>query len=71
VIPLLKQDPDEVVRRLGPERDERLNRVAREKVDAVFSLIEAHGIACDAERHGSIQVAASEKGLRALHDRAA
>lgn len=71
VIPLFKQDPEEVVRLLGPERGERLNRIGLEKVDTVFSLIEAHGIPCDAERSGSIQVAGSEKGLRELHGRAA
>lgn len=69
VVPLLKQDPDTVVRLLGPERGERLNRVALKKVDLVFDLIKKHNIACDAERSGSLQVSATDKGIRDLERR--
>ena len=69
VIPLLKQDPDAVVRLLGRERGERLNLVTLGKVDLVFDLIERHNIECDAERSGSMQVSATERGIRDLERR--
>ena len=69
VVPLLKQDPDDVVRLLGTERGERLNQVALRKVELVFDLIERHEINCQAERSGSLQVAATDKGLRSLAER--
>ena len=69
VVPLLKQDPDTVVRLLGTERGERLNRVGLEKVDLVFDLIEKHNIDCDAQRSGSLQVSATDKGIRDLERR--
>ena len=52
VVPLLKQDPDTVVRLLGPERGERFNQVALQKVDLLFDLIKRHNIDCDAELVG-------------------
>jgi glycine/D-amino acid oxidase-like deaminating enzyme len=70
VIPGLKYDPDELLRRFGPEDGDALVRMAGGAADTVFDLIERHGIACDATRAGWIQPTHSTRLLDTLHARA-
>jgi len=70
VIPGLKYDPDDLVRLYGPERGERLIDFAGGTADAVFDLIERHGMDVPHERTGWIQGAHTEAALRVAHGRA-
>jgi glycine/D-amino acid oxidase-like deaminating enzyme len=65
VIPGLKPDPDELIAMFGRESGERLICVAGDAPDALFALIERHGIDCEARRCGWIQpaFAAADVGL--------
>ena len=56
-----KAQSDELVKQFGPVRGESIVRAAGSAADLVFSLIERHGIACDAVRNGWIQAAHSPK----------
>lgn len=71
VIPGLKHDPDEVEQLFGTEMGGRVVRFAGGTADLVFSLIERHGIACDADRRGWIQGAHDALGLVQTDRRAA
>ncbi|MGR3362147.1 MAG: NAD(P)/FAD-dependent oxidoreductase [Paracoccus sp. (in: a-proteobacteria)] len=62
--------PDQVRAALGEEAGSRLIAGLGDAPDLVFSLIERHGIACDASRNGTIHVAHSAAGLADLRDRA-
>lgn len=66
VNPGLKLDPDETIARFGPDLGRRMVGRTGASADLVFSLIERHGISCDASRCGWIRAAHSEKALRAL-----
>ncbi|KUZ75746.1 NAD(P)/FAD-dependent oxidoreductase [Burkholderia ubonensis] len=57
VIPGLKYDPDELVRRFGETAGERLAGIVGSAADTVFDLIARHAIDCDARRNGWIQPA--------------
>jgi glycine/D-amino acid oxidase-like deaminating enzyme len=70
VIPGLKYDPAELVRRFGPRDGETIVDMAGGAADTVFGLIGRHGIACDARRAGWIQPTHSTKLLDTLHARA-
>jgi glycine/D-amino acid oxidase-like deaminating enzyme len=70
VIPGLKYDPDELIRRYGSRDGEALVQIAGSAADTVFDLIERHQIQCDATRNGWIQPAHSDKLLGTLHGRA-
>jgi glycine/D-amino acid oxidase-like deaminating enzyme len=70
VIPGLKYDPDELVRRYGSRNGEALTQIAGSAADTVFDLIERHQIQCDATRNGWIQPTHSDKLLGTLHARA-
>ncbi|WP_164853743.1 NAD(P)/FAD-dependent oxidoreductase, partial [Paraburkholderia kirstenboschensis] len=70
VIPGLKYDPDELVRRYGPHDGDALVQMAGGAADSVFDLIERHGIRCNATRAGWIQPTHSSKLLGVLHARA-
>jgi len=70
VIPGLKYDPDELIRRYGSRDGEALVQIAGSAADTVFDLIERHQIQCDATRNGWIQPAHSDKLLGTLHARA-
>ena len=70
VIPGLKYDPDELIRRYGSRNGEALAQIAGSAADTVFDLIERHQIQCDAIRHGWIQPTHSDKLLCTLHARA-
>src|SRR6266545_7425254 len=54
IIPGLKDDPDELERRFGPEMGQRMWQLAGAAADFVFELIARHKIACHAERCGWI-----------------
>lgn len=71
VIAGLKQDPAELIRLFGPDLGSRLVRLVGGAPDLVFSLIERHGIACDAVRSGWIQPAYTDRGLALAERRAA
>lgn len=70
VIPGLKYDPDELIRRYGSRDGEALAQIAGSAADTVFDLIERHGIQCDATRNGWIQPTHSTKLIGTLHARA-
>ena len=63
--------PDELPKALGATHGERLLELLGNAPSLVFSLIEAHGIACEAERAGTLHVAVGAKGLVELRERAA
>ncbi len=71
VNPGLKPDPDEVARDIGGARGERLVEAAWNAPDLVFSLIERHGIACDAARGGTLRAATRPADRAALRSLAA
>jgi len=71
VLPGLKGDPDDLQARFGTELGARMARFSGGAPDAVFSLIERHGIACDPVRTGWIQPAHSEATLATSARRAA
>ncbi|MGH8780459.1 NAD(P)/FAD-dependent oxidoreductase [Paraburkholderia sp.] len=70
VIPGLKYDPDELVRRYGSTDGEALARTVGHAADTVFDLIARYGIECDATRAGWIQPTHSTALLHTLHARA-
>ncbi|MBI0331363.1 NAD(P)/FAD-dependent oxidoreductase [Burkholderia plantarii] len=70
VIPGLKYDPDELMRRYGQRDGAALVQMAGGAADTVFDLIERHGIQCNATRAGWIQPTHSSKLLGTLHARA-
>jgi len=71
VIPGLKFDPDELVRRFGAERGTRLVDWAGALPDAVFDLIARHRIACSAVRNGWIQPAHTRRSIGTIESRCA
>ncbi|WP_186200748.1 NAD(P)/FAD-dependent oxidoreductase [Burkholderia gladioli] len=70
VIPGLKYDPDELLRRFGERNGHALIEMAGGAADTVFDLITRHGIACDAMRAGWVQPTHSVKLLPTLQARA-
>lgn len=66
-----KMDPDDVLALLGPERGERLIRMACGSSDLVFDLIRRHGIVCDAVQSGWIQPAHTAAAFEKVTSRAA
>ncbi|ABI91125.1 FAD-binding oxidoreductase [Burkholderia ambifaria] len=70
VIPGLKYDPDELIRRYGPHDGNALVQMAGGAADTVFDLVARHGIRCDATRAGWIQPTHSHKLLKTLYARA-
>lgn len=71
VIPGLKHDPDELLRRFGPTQGERLVRFAEGTADVVFDLIDRYGMDVPRLRTGWIQGAHTPAALVVAHDRAA
>jgi glycine/D-amino acid oxidase-like deaminating enzyme len=69
IVPYFKHDQDQVIRRFGIERGEQMINAAARGPDLVFSLIERHGIACNAERKGLIFGAHSLAGRVQLERR--
>lgn len=70
VIPGLKLDPEELRRRYGRERGERLIEFVGRTADEVFDLIARCRIECDAVRRGWIQAAHDAGALREAQARA-
>jgi len=62
--------PRDIVQRLGADYGERLMARLEEGPDRVFELIEQHGIACEANRAGTLHCAHSPAGYRGLQARA-
>lgn len=52
-----RQNPDDMLRELGPEAGERLNGWVAGSAQLVFDLIEKHRIDCDAAQNGWLQPA--------------
>lgn len=61
--------PDEVEAALGSEAGEELNAALAGAPDLVFSLIDAHGLDCEAIRNGTLHCAHSKAGMRDLANR--
>jgi glycine/D-amino acid oxidase-like deaminating enzyme len=70
VIPGLKYDPDELVRRYGETAGNALVEIVGGAADTVFDLIHRYGIDCAALRHGWIQPAHSAAMLETVVRRA-
>ncbi|WP_366656907.1 FAD-binding oxidoreductase [Fodinicurvata sp. EGI_FJ10296] len=70
VIPGLKDDPETIVKRWGPELGPRLVRFVGGAPDVVFDLVHRYAIDCDASRAGWIQPAHSASGLETAKRRA-
>ena len=66
VNPGLKNGPDAIEARFGPQIGQRMNALSGGSADLVFDLIARHGIACDAQRSGWIRAAHSKKALADL-----
>ncbi|ENA35162.1 MULTISPECIES: NAD(P)/FAD-dependent oxidoreductase [Pseudomonas] len=62
--------PDEAVATLGPAVGEKLLKVMGNAPYEVFSLIERHGIDCQAQHQGTLHMAHNGKGLADLQRRA-
>jgi glycine/D-amino acid oxidase-like deaminating enzyme len=76
VIPGFKLDPDDIVRRFGHERGERLVEFSGRAPDLVFDLIRRHRIDCHARRerwihavHATSALAEEEERVRQWRDR--
>ena len=65
----MKQDPEEILAIYGRDAGERVIAFAGGTADVVFSLVEKHGIACDATRVGWIQPAHSKEALEIVKRR--
>lgn len=63
-------NPEDVEKAIGKRFGERLNDFLSTAPDLVYELIDEHGIECDALRNGSLHLAHSEAGLKALEDKA-
>ncbi len=61
--------PDTVAKRLGEFEGERLNIALMQAPELVFSLINEHGIECDARRRGTLQCSHSKSGFEQLCSR--
>jgi len=69
IIPGLKDDPDELEHKFGPEAGRRMWQLSGGAADLVFELIARHKIACHAQQSGWISAAPTEGGLSALRVR--
>ncbi len=69
VIPGLKLDPSEMRAAYGATIGDRLVKAVGGAADAVFDLIEQHGIDCEPERAGWIQAAHAESALLRVQKR--
>lgn len=70
VIPGLKYDPEDLLTKFGPQRGQALIELAGGAADAVFDLVERHGIDCSPVRAGWIQAAHSPRALGTVLNRA-
>lgn len=70
IIPGLKYDPGELEAMFGPEIGARIGRFAGATADAVFGLVERHGLACEARRTAWVQALHAEAALERARRRA-
>ena len=63
-------NPEDVEKAIGKRFGERLNDFLSSAPDLVYELIDEHNIECDAVRNGSLHLAHSEAGLKALEEKA-
>ena len=63
-------NPEDVERSIGKRYGERLNDFLSAAPDMVYDLIDEHNIECDAVRNGTLHLAHSEAGLKAIEERA-
>jgi len=61
--------PEEITARLGDGAARRLNSLLATAPEAVFRLIEAHGIACEPVRNGTLHCAHAPRGFGDLQTR--
>lgn len=64
VIAGLQKGPDALIAAYGHERGERLIEFAGSAPALLFDLVARHGIACDVERAGWLQVARASRGVK-------
>ncbi len=69
VIPGIKHDPGEILKRYGHELGEPLLEMVAGGADTVFDVIARYGIPCDAVRKGWVQPAHSSRALAVVQDR--
>jgi glycine/D-amino acid oxidase-like deaminating enzyme len=69
VIPGLKDDPDDLERRFGPETGRRMWQIAGGAADFVFEMIARHKISCHARQCGWISAAPTAAAMETLRAR--
>jgi glycine/D-amino acid oxidase-like deaminating enzyme len=69
VIPGVKDDPDELERRFGPETGRRMWQIAGGAADFVWDLVARHKISCHAQPCGWISAAPSVSAMETLRVR--
>ena len=69
VIPGLKDDPDELERKFGPETGRRMWQISGGAADFVFELIARHKISCQAQQSGWISAAPNAPAIATLRAR--
>ncbi|MDA9981744.1 FAD-binding oxidoreductase [Gammaproteobacteria bacterium] len=69
VIPGLKLDPAQLVKRLGAGTGEALANLAGGAPDLVFDIVDRYSLHCNPQRTGWIQLAAGPSGLRQIDER--
>ena len=69
VIPGLKDDPDELERKFGPETGRRMWEISGAAADFVFELIARHKISCAAQQCGWISAAPNASAVAVLRAR--
>jgi glycine/D-amino acid oxidase-like deaminating enzyme len=69
VIPGLKDDPDDLERKFGPETGRRMWQISGGAADFVFELIARHKISCEAQQCGWISAAPNAAAVAVLRTR--
>jgi glycine/D-amino acid oxidase-like deaminating enzyme len=69
VIPGLKDDPDELEKKFGPEMGRRMWQITGSAADFVFELIARHKISCQAHQSGWISAAPNAAAMSTLRAR--
>ena len=69
VIPGLKDDPEELERKFGPETGRRMWQISGGAADFVFELIARYKIACEAQQSGWISAAPNTSAIGMLRAR--
>lgn len=69
VIPGIKHDPEEILKRYGQDLGGPLLEMVAGAADTVFDVISRYGIQCDAVRKGWVQPAHSSRALAVVQDR--